>query len=1321
MNSQNGGKMKQISKFNRFLSGVLSMVMVMSAIPTVSVHAEEKTSVEPYPYTMFAASNEEGAITVNANNFSVNGNIATNGTIVSSGNMNVNGTRMENAEESMIFIFDKIDNQYFSATNVEEHDEDYTLDEMNISINVPTEVQGEATLTGNININNALKALEDVNLYGEVKNTNNSVIVSQFGDITIDSQNVNLNGLLYAPYGKIDISAQNLNLNNVVIIADRIKLECPNINANLSCDASRFVGTLSEDEKRIIVFKDGIKYSGNNTYVLTDTFDSLNGYLGKSEEIVSFMCTVYDKNDTSIYNKSLPIQSIWSINQIGFINGYNKIILKAIDKNGIEYVSQLSIYVNTSKYMRYMQIDSNDNDGDGLWNYFETYFGTDMDNADSDYDGLSDFLEIYTLNFNPNSPDTDENGILDGNEDCDGDGLSNSIEIELNSNPISADTDRDKLIDALEYEIGTKLDEIDTDKDGLTDYEEYINGINPLIYNNPDEIITKTYSIDTIDMPYDQTVYPSIELKADYKGISTFKMSTCEHDEYINNTIPGFIGSAYDFSTEGKVNEAILTFTIDENYYNERIEDSSPFNPTIYYLNEETGKLEEVEGQIRNKNTISVSLQHFSIYVVINKDDIEAFWSRTIQNKRDELEINRQIVFLLDTSGSMNSNDPNYIRTELVKEFASRMDENTKISIMSFDNDTQLFTNGFTNSSNEIESAVDSFIEYGNPGGTYIYKALKSARDLISGSTEDDDSNTVKTIFLLTDGVSFDDVPSSFLDDLYNNKHISVHTVGLGNVSETYLRRISDVTKGHYYYARIDTDLEQVFLDFESNLNFVDANNDGIDDYTAYLMCCGDITTHSGNKLFDGIDYNEFQNDTDGDWDNDGLKNGEEIVLYEENGIQYIKLLSDPTIYDTDFDGYSDGEEVANGSQNNTVSFVISEDDYNFLSTNGKYMSCIAAEEYVGDGDGWDIAGICIERFFDVVMCGGEISLDKRVRDILLQYMIDFSDSAREQFEASEYYDTINDSIQLIKTLSVDCGTKAADFAYGQQLRQQISDFQKDMNTFRKSADRATKEGAEHYRTMQKFLKDLKKDINNYDEKIDKLKNQGSSLAKKADTTFKVLSAVDDISSIIQYNYNLKQLDCCRFILEDLQSCGFSEIEDAASALLRDMNNSFDATAYATVDKLVDFGTDYLIDKVTDTIASWGTGGLIGTVVLAVGGIVFGESLGADLENSISSNLSKSISEAGLDILYENTKHIKSSSGVYNRVANYTWNCNPIKMYLPSIISARKYSEQKYIDIITEKNWFIDKGAFVYKTSTSESDAKNNISHLNDVLYKYCA
>lgn len=133
--------------YKRLLSGVLSAVMTLSAVPIVSPKAEEST--EPYPYTMFAASSEDGAITVNAGNFCVNGNIATNGTIVSSGNTNINGTKTEDADESMIFIFDKIDTQYFSVPNVEEHEEDYALDELNININVPTEVQGEATLTGN--------------------------------------------------------------------------------------------------------------------------------------------------------------------------------------------------------------------------------------------------------------------------------------------------------------------------------------------------------------------------------------------------------------------------------------------------------------------------------------------------------------------------------------------------------------------------------------------------------------------------------------------------------------------------------------------------------------------------------------------------------------------------------------------------------------------------------------------------------------------------------------------------------------------------------------------------------------------------------------------------------------------------------------------------------------------------------------------------------------------------------------------------------------------------------------------------------------------
>ena len=67
--------------FKKILSTVLSLATVVGMIPHIPAKAEEN-SIQPYPYTIFASSNEEGAITVNSENFHVNGNVATNGTIV---------------------------------------------------------------------------------------------------------------------------------------------------------------------------------------------------------------------------------------------------------------------------------------------------------------------------------------------------------------------------------------------------------------------------------------------------------------------------------------------------------------------------------------------------------------------------------------------------------------------------------------------------------------------------------------------------------------------------------------------------------------------------------------------------------------------------------------------------------------------------------------------------------------------------------------------------------------------------------------------------------------------------------------------------------------------------------------------------------------------------------------------------------------------------------------------------------------------------------------------------------------------------------------
>ena len=358
-------KNRLVQKTKRLLSGVVAVAMTATMLPAFPAVAE---SSEKYPYTLFAGSSEEGAITVNAGNFCVNGNVATNGTIVSSGNMNINGTKTGNANESMIFIFDKIDLQYFSTSNVDEFTEDYTFEEVNININTPTEVMGETTLTGNININTALKSLEDVNLYGEVKNTNDSLIFSKYGDIIIDSQNVNLNGLVYAPFGDVEITAQNLNLNNVVIIADTITLNCPNVNANYSGNTAEFVGAVSEP---LDIPVDEWQYmKDENENGLPDFFEDMNN---------------------------------WEL-------------LK-------------------------------DTDGDKLPDSIEQYLGSDSTLVDTDGDLLDDYYEVFVTGTDPTLIDTDENGVTDGDEDFDEDGLTNYEEYIQTTSLWSEDSDSDSITD----------------------------------------------------------------------------------------------------------------------------------------------------------------------------------------------------------------------------------------------------------------------------------------------------------------------------------------------------------------------------------------------------------------------------------------------------------------------------------------------------------------------------------------------------------------------------------------------------------------------------------------------------------------------------------------------------------------------------------------------------------------------------------------------------------------------------------------------------------------------------------------------------------
>ena len=54
--------------------------------------------------------------------------------------------------------------------------------------------------------------------------------------------------------------------------------------------------------------------------------------------------------------------------------------------------------------------------------------------------------------------------------------------------------------------------------------------------------------------------------------------------------MPGYIGQAYDFTVDDEINSATLQFSFDKSLLND-----PDFKPVIYYVNAETGQLEELE------------------------------------------------------------------------------------------------------------------------------------------------------------------------------------------------------------------------------------------------------------------------------------------------------------------------------------------------------------------------------------------------------------------------------------------------------------------------------------------------------------------------------------------------------------------------------------------------------------------------------------------------------------------------------------------------------------------------------------------------------
>jgi hypothetical protein len=137
-----------------------------------------------------------------------------------------------------------------------------------------------------------------------------------------------------------------------------------------------------------------------------------------------------------------------------------------------------------------------DHDADGLPGWWEQLYQLDDQDPsdasqDMDQDGLTE-LEEFIAHTLPNDPDTDNDGLTDGEElnnyhtdplvaDSDQDGLSDGVEVNTyGTNPLQADSDGDGITDTDEVErYATNPLAGDSDNDGLDDLWEVSNATDP--------------------------------------------------------------------------------------------------------------------------------------------------------------------------------------------------------------------------------------------------------------------------------------------------------------------------------------------------------------------------------------------------------------------------------------------------------------------------------------------------------------------------------------------------------------------------------------------------------------------------------------------------------------------------------------------------------------------------------------------------------------------------------------------------------------------------------------------------------------------------
>ncbi len=254
-------------------------------------------------------------------------------------------------------------------------------------------------------------------------------------------------------------------------------------------------------------------------------------------------------------------------------------------------------------------------------NETKSLLGLNRNKKDNDGDGLLDYFELKYLDTDPLKKDSDEDGISDADEDYDEDGLTNIKEQDIGTRPNIKDTDRDDINDYDEV-YTYKLNPVnpDTDGDGLEDGDELKLGFDPLKEKTDGKRLDSTVRVEqTIDdsaiseiiLESDNWLKPSISGKVE--GNISKNVFIEESESFVLENNRAVSSDKLEITT--KYNHPLtLSF-----YYKEKYKGDMK-NLVIVHFEEDLEVFDTIIDE--EKQVISTTINKGGLYLVV---DLDAF------------------------------------------------------------------------------------------------------------------------------------------------------------------------------------------------------------------------------------------------------------------------------------------------------------------------------------------------------------------------------------------------------------------------------------------------------------------------------------------------------------------------------------------------------------------------------------------------------------------------------------------------------------------------------------------------------------------------